>query len=97
MIQLWYLKEKNTAYDLHGKWTRLLICHEKNTFNPPFFFLLSSIHLECMLMADFSIETFKFVFQSFKKSRNKILEVANDEYYKHAKSQYEILCILGYI
>jgi hypothetical protein len=41
-----------------------------------------------------------FYFQTFislKKNQNKILEVANHEYNKHVKSQYELLYILGHI
>jgi hypothetical protein len=39
----------------------------------------------------------KFIFQSFRKIQNKILGIANDKYYKLARSQYKILCILDYI
>lgn len=38
----------------------------------------------------------KFVFQSFKKTRSKILEVTNDDFYNGVKSQYKLLHILGY-
>jgi hypothetical protein len=38
----------------------------------------------------------KFIFQSFKKFQIKSFEVVNNEYYKLAKPQCEILRILGY-
>jgi hypothetical protein len=38
----------------------------------------------------------KFIFQSTKKNRNKILEVTNDECYRGVKSQYKLICFLSY-
>jgi ABC-type enterochelin transport system permease subunit len=49
--------------------------------------------METELQVAFYFQTFI----SFKKNQNKILEVANHEYNKHVKSQYELLYILGHI
>jgi hypothetical protein len=39
-------------------------------------------------------QTFKIRILKFQKIQNKILEVANDVYYKRAKSQYKLLYIV---
>jgi hypothetical protein len=53
--------------------------------------------METELHVVFYFQTFIIQILKFKKNRNKILEVANHEYDKHVKSQYELLYILGHI
>jgi hypothetical protein len=56
--------------------------------------------MEAKLCLALYVQTFKIIFQSFRKNLIKLLEVTNDTYYKDAKSQctfqHYITCQIKY-